>query len=525
MEISENIKEAGYGKHILSYLIDAAIVIVTGGIVFGTLTSTYMLKAIGGNQAAADCLKIQADSGLYKMTVDSGGNYTAATSYDFTSAVPSSSSSSASGLLAQSPLMEAFPDQGAVYDEDSIIQTRPAYAEYMDMLWFYYTDFLPRGLTSSAKYDSRIKVLKDSKGNAFASLQDYYAHFEMDILGLPKTSLYDETPSMDESASTLYNDSPFYRYSLSDDKKSIDIAKEPVLQEKYQAKVDAADTTTLGDLKNYFHTSASDYVSASGLYVTAMADFEGGSSSSSQSYFSSREANWSLLIYACIWTAFLPFQLVFFFLIPLLMPNGETLGKKICGLGVIGINDVKMRPWQKIIRPLLASLLGLLVIVPFLGILAPMAFVIIALVDYMMVMLSKKHQSLHDKFTKTIVVNVKNSTWFASEKEKADHEASNSASPLDGGADSDEVVLDLSTINKNREEAKNMTSFDDYEKSKEAEAQAKEVTAQPMVNLTKEEEPLAGTKAPEAPAAKEAEKSELPPDESGFTDGTKTGGK
>jgi uncharacterized RDD family membrane protein YckC len=524
MEISENIKEAGYGKRILAYLIDSAIVIIAGGIVLGLVTSTFMMDAIGGTKAKQNYLDFEAASGLYEMTKDSDGNYEVGAYYtDFSSDTPASSSAStASDAMAHAPLLEAFSKTKPL---NGTTQTQPAYAEYMDLLWNYYTVFLPKGLASSADYDSRIAVMTDSSGAAFTTIEDYYAHFEKDILGLPSPSLYDESPSGSESASALYDNSKYYRYVLNADKQSVNIAAEPVLQESYKTIFETGSSsqisTLLGTLETYFYDSSA----SSGLYISAINDFEGAATDSSQNYYYDNYQQYGLATYACAWAAFFPFQFAFFFLIPLFMPDGETLGKKICGLAVIGLDDVKMKPWQKIVRQLLTTFLGLVVIMPYIGYFSFMIYIIFALIDYMMIMLSKKHQSIHDKLAKTIVVDAKGSKWYASAAKKEENEASpesGSAVSLEGETNpgligSEETVLDLSTLNKNREEAKNLKSFDEFEKTKDAEFEAKEVSSQPKVNLTKEEEPDSAS-----PASKPlSEKTDLPPEENGFTDGKK----
>jgi uncharacterized RDD family membrane protein YckC len=526
MEISENIKEAGYGKRILAYLIDSAIVIIAGGIVLGLVTSTFMMDAIGGTKAKQNYLNFEAASGLYEMTTDSDGNYEDGAYYtDFSSDTPTSSSAStASDAMVHAPLLEAFSKAKPL---NGTTQTQPAYAEYMDLLWNYYTVFLPTGLASSADYDSRVAVMADSAGTAFTSVDDYYSYFEKDILGLPSPSLYDESPSGSESASTLYDQSEYYRYALSADKQSVDITAEPVLQENDQTVLETGNSTQistlLGTLETYFYDSSA----SSGLYIDAINDFEGTGATSSQTYYYDNYQQYGLATYACAWAAFFPFQLAFFFLIPLFMPDGETLGKKICGLAVIGIDDVAMKPWQKIVRQLLTTFLGLVLIMPYIGYFSFMIYIIFALIDYMMIMLSKKHQSIHDKLAKTIVVDAKGSKWYASAAEKEANEASPEGGsavspegePNAGRLGSEEAILDLTTLNKNREEAKNLKSFDEFEKTKDTEFEAKEVSSQPKVNLTKED----GSSSENGLSKPSPAKTEVPPDESGFTDGTKTG--
>ena len=50
-----------------------------------------------------------------------------------------------------------------------------------------------------------------------------------------------------------------------------------------------------------------------------------------------------------------------------------------------------------------------------------MAMAIVFLIDYLVLILSKSHASLHDKIARTMVVNAKESVWFKDEQEEASY--------------------------------------------------------------------------------------------------------
>jgi uncharacterized RDD family membrane protein YckC len=464
MENIDTVKEAGYGKHIVSYLIDAAIAIIIGGTLFGTVTSTTMLASLGGDEAAQNFLAIAADSGLFEMETADDGSYLSATPYSYQASLSSLSSGSE--------------------------QSAPGYELYFSCVWNYYTVFLPKAIVTADNPtpDGRIAPLKDASGNPFSSKEQYYAYFDQSVLGLPDPTLYDTHPSGSDDDPLLYTGASYYRYSLSDDKQTIDLAKKPVLQSSVQAKVDAGDEATLEELNEYFYVPATSASDASGLYAAALNDLEGLGAGASQSYYAENYSRYDFAYYLCVLTAFLPLEFIVFFFIPLFMPNGETLGKKLMGLAVVGKDGLRLRPWQRILRPLAVTVLNSLFLLPYVSSFALMLFVILALVDYMMLMLSKSHQSLHDKLTQTIVADAKHSTFFATPEDKAAYAAGLQAAKGGSGTPAQPTeILDLSTIDQSREEARKMGSFDEFEQKK-GNGGAPAAPSQPAVNLTKEEE-------------------------------------
>ena len=95
---------------------------------------------------------------------------------------------------------------------------------------------------------------------------------------------------------------------------------------------------------------------------------------------------------------------------------------------------------------------------------------------------------------KTAVVSRKDSIYFENQEDKEEYlleHAHDNEEEKEENARlaAEDAILDLSTLNKRREEAKNITSFDEFEKQKDQEA-AERAAQDPAnrVNLNKEED-------------------------------------
>jgi hypothetical protein len=228
-------------------------------------------------------------------------------------------------------------------------------------------------------------------------------------------------PATDDA--TLAGDNLFFKYATKvvGGKTVVDIAAMPVLRYSIQQDVDNGVAARLTALNEYMYSSAatdSNY----GLYGNAIVDLTGGTSSqtSIQTYYSDRSTRVNYDIWVSVFVPFSVFQLIFFFVIPLCLKNGETLGKLTLSLGTCKIDGFKITLKEKIIRQFLTTALGMLVILPwtYIGI---MAYVLIALVDYMVLVMSKTHQSLHDRLAKTECYDKKASLVFIDEADMAEY--------------------------------------------------------------------------------------------------------
>jgi uncharacterized RDD family membrane protein YckC len=456
-----HLKYAGIGKRFLAYFLDSAMVVIVAAILYTFVTSNFMLKANGGYGARSEMFSYAIDSGLFDAS-SSDGDYITNMSLHLYSAAPSDT------------------------------QSQPGYALYCQEVKDYYTVFLP----SDPRVDPITTTSSDGSSSSIAP-KDYYtmAHFDTAILGLPEPSSI-----TDFTQETNYS-STYFEYVLTTDKTAVDLTQAPVLTSKYQKLVADSDTEALTALNNYFYNQSA----ASGKYYEAAAHLEG------QSYYVNLSNDYSLLLWECLLVAYLPLHFVFFIVIPLCFKNGETLGKKILGLAIIGKDGYAVKPLPKALHLGSVFLLGLFPIFYWV-VIGIMIYILGAIVDYMVLVMSKDHSSLHDKLAKTIVIDAKGSVWFASpeaeelyaqthpgtffKEQTPEQKAENERIAAE------DAILDLSTMNKNRDAAKTMSSFDDYEKDAKKEESAPEKPAEAPQVETKPAEPVA-------------------PNEEGFTDDKK----
>ena len=186
--------------------------------------------------------------------------------------------------------------------------------------------------------------------------------------------------------------------------------------------------------------------------------------------------------------------IIFFFILPLCIPNGKTLGKLICGVAVIGADGYSAPKGSILIRQAIITLIWMLLALPWQVVGWPL-YILLMLIGYMSHVMSKKSQAFHDKLTHTLSVDSRKSVWFATPELEAEFVETHPTSPIakqvaeendqataeeavtSAMIEAQERILDLSTINKRREEARNMTSFNEFERQSDADFAAREEEA------------------------------------------------
>lgn len=501
--MEDRIKIAGFGKRLGAYLIDGAFVLVT----YFVLMNFWGLKGLATNmgytQDTIDVNSLKKESHLFEevnSTIQVVG----------TAELSSASSSSTTS-------------------------TAPVYKTYLKSVREFYVSFMGGDGVDNPKVDG---VTKDG---VTTSPSKYYtvAYFNQTVMGLPNpaaiTDVTDETKISSTSASS------YYKYALNAAGDAVDPNALPVLKNEFQTAVDGSDATAKSSAitslnKYWYNTSAS-----TGVLVDA------ANRLSTQSYYSSRVVHANYASWAIEVVCFLPMQLLVFLLIPLLSKNGQTPGKWILQLGVLNKDGYSITPYNRIMRPSLVTLLGCLyVIVPPISILPYAAYGIMALIDYIVMAATKDgtNRAIHDRLAKTIVVDSKKSLWFASPEAEDDYYSKNPVTEATDGSsllspeesariDRENSVLDMSTINKHRDEAASMTSFDEFEaKTLASEPNAEErAHTEGLSNLAKSEgkgkvvapvapvSPVTGSiEEPEEKKEEKKDKPYVPPDEEGFTD-------
>jgi len=460
--MNTHVKEAGFGKRLIAYLIDAVSVIIPTVILFNFVTSTYFFNAIGGGEAVQEMYRFAADSELLDPNYGGDGKISSVNIYSFTDTIGMSNTPS--------------------------VQKKAGYEEYYDRAWYYYTTFIYQDHQTNGRTIEMANT--DTYGTKTFSADDYFSYFERKVMLLPDPATITDVTAESQLAG---DKSPYFKYALNDAGTAVDIRKKPVLL----SKVDLTKNDTLSSLNTYMYNSAGTN-GVYGIYGTAVMDMTGEASSSSvQTYYSIRYSTQNKDIWLSALIVFAPLQLIFFFVIPLCRKKGETLGKMAMSIAVVKSDGFNVTWKEKLIRQFAVATLGMLVMLPWAYIGATL-YVLFAVIDYMVLVMSKTHQSLHDRLAKTMAVSKKESLFFDNEDSMGEYASTHldQFPELQNEKEDAEVaaiaqadsILDLSTLNKNREEAVHMTSFDEYEKKEDEENASKTLADQPKVNLTKEDD-------------------------------------
>ena len=114
------------------------------------------------------------------------------------------------------------------------------------------------------------------------------------------------------------------------------------------------------------------------------------------------------------------------FVVPLILGNGQTVGKKVFALGVIRCDGVKINTFMLFVRTLLGkftveTMIPLLLIVMLLfgmiGIAGPLVVVLIALLQFILLLATKNRTVIHDAFAQTVVIDLPTQQIFDTPEE------------------------------------------------------------------------------------------------------------
>lgn len=459
MENENLLKQATLGKRILAFLIDFGLAFLLGLLLNYFVTSTYMFNSLGGDEVQQAYYSFAVDSGLINSIKNDDGKITNIYLYGY----------EPDGSANDSLSFDATPNGEMGYEA------------YLNMVWDYYTDF----------YHNDERMVKPDGYTYSATEYDSYKKFVYtSIFLLPDPDLV-----KNDANATLYSSDesqPYFQYAVKED-GTANIAAKPVLRDSYKAIIEGTDEVqkkeTLTKLRDYFLTISVNGTSVSvsgGIYYNAALDME-GQNGSIQTYFSEKYAQAQLISWECSLTACLPLYFIFMFLIPMIDKQGRTLGKFIMRLSVIREDSVLMNWGQRVGRPFFMLVLVSLTLIPN-TFYSMIAFAGVALLDLAFLALGKKGGSIHDRLFKTAVVFTKDSIFFANYEDKEEYLLNNSKDKVEesDASNYEDAILDLSTINARRDEARRMTSFDDFEKQKDQEAAEKE--SEHEVKLHKEDE-------------------------------------
>lgn len=145
--------------------------------------------------------------------------------------------------------------------------------------------------------------------------------------------------------------------------------------------------------------------------------------------------------YASLYPSIILSPLVFFLMFPLIFKNGQTLGKKICKIALLGNDGYAIKTPALFIHYAILILYFYLFLIPY-PLYSFMGFCLILIVDYMVMILSKYHQSLHAMAARTISIDAENSIWFvskAAEQRYIEHHPSSLAARIQKEESMDEM--------------------------------------------------------------------------------------
>ena len=136
-----------------------------------------------------------------------------------------------------------------------------------------------------------------------------------------------------------------------------------------------------------------------------------------------KEANADVSLYNCLSALLAGFTsiVIFYLVLPLILGNYATIGKKIFGYGYINTNGKKLTLYKGPIKTLIASILPLLGLYTFNIYTLIILIVFPIFINVIYFVLTAKDQDLIDKILKMQLVDIKNSLFFNSEDEENEY--------------------------------------------------------------------------------------------------------
>lgn len=130
------------------------------------------------------------------------------------------------------------------------------------------------------------------------------------------------------------------------------------------------------------------------------------------------------------------------FVVPLILKNGQTVGKKVFGLGVMRTNGVKVRGISLFIRTFLGkyvveTMIPVLVVMmiifhaigvmPGVGLFGPLVVLALLIIQIVMVTMTKTNSMIHDMVSDCVVVDLASQMIFDSEKAMIEYKTKKAA--------------------------------------------------------------------------------------------------
>ena len=122
------------------------------------------------------------------------------------------------------------------------------------------------------------------------------------------------------------------------------------------------------------------------------------------------------------------------FILPLILKNGQTVGKKVFALGVVKVNAVRITNLQLFARAFLGkyavelmipALTTLLLLIGHGGLFSVLLLIGVSLLQIGLCIFTKYHQAIHDIFAYTVVVDLHTQMIFDNEDELLEYKKQN----------------------------------------------------------------------------------------------------
>lgn len=354
---------ANNSKRIMALIVDAAIAFVLALLLNSFVAQKFIAPAMGSTDLGNKAFAYMNDSKLFDNPPDSDGNY----------------SYSSLQLFEYS----AQPTEK---------QEKCGYEYYLDATWEYYTDFL--------RLDDRAEHLP-----GLTSKVDYASYFFSDVMNfrapdLTKVYATDEEPD---------SNNLFFTYALNDEGK-IDLEKKPVVHAHLLKSDGTLSDENAAKLKDFFFKTDSSEMA--GIYYTAAYEL------AQTPYFADLNQELTRINWLGFVMMYAPVAIIIYYVIPVLVPNGKSIGKLIAKTSVAGVGGVKLKPLQRFLRPLAMTVISMAMIIPN-NLIGIMVFAALCALDYAASLIKKTDQVGHDLLFKTIVVDDNGLELFAT-KEEAD---------------------------------------------------------------------------------------------------------
>lgn len=129
-------------------------------------------------------------------------------------------------------------------------------------------------------------------------------------------------------------------------------------------------------------------------------------------------------------TAVLVSYVILEFAIPMIFKNGQTLGKKVFGLGVMRTNSVRVTPVALFIRvlfgkctieTLLPLFLAVMMFFGIIGIVGPIVILGLVILEIVCMCVTRTNSAIHDLISDTVVIDMSTQMIFDSEQALIDY--------------------------------------------------------------------------------------------------------